>query len=123
MSLHVMCAIDINVERHRGDRDYGAIRPAVRWNESISIFSDPYRKQPKGNEYVLMMVDQFTKWIECIALPTQTAEETATAAVNEFFARFGYPFEIFTDQRQKGGDLTQSYDKSPYTNRNVKGAK
>ena len=23
--------------------------------------------------------------------------------------------------RQKGGDLTQSYDKSPYTNRNVKG--
>ena len=25
--------------------------------------------------------------------------------------------------RQKGGDLTQSYDKSPYTNRNIKGAK
>ena len=25
--------------------------------------------------------------------------------------------------RQKGGDLTQSYDKSPYTNTNVKGAK
>ena len=25
--------------------------------------------------------------------------------------------------RQKGGDLTQSYDNSPYTNRNVKGAK
>ena len=25
--------------------------------------------------------------------------------------------------RQKGGDLTQSYDKSPYTNRNVKGTK
>ena len=24
---------------------------------------------------------------------------------------------------QKGGDLTQSYEKSPYTNRNVKGAK
>ena len=25
--------------------------------------------------------------------------------------------------RHKEGDLTQSYDKSPYTNRNVKGAK
>ena len=25
--------------------------------------------------------------------------------------------------RQKGGDLTQSYDKSPYTNRNAKRAK
>ena len=26
-----------------------------------------------------------------------------------------------TRKRQQGGDLTQSYDKSPYTNRNVKG--
>ena len=28
---------------------------------------------------------------------------------------------IFPFSRQKGGDLTQSYDKSPYPNRNVKG--
>ena len=26
---------------------------------------------------------------------------------------------VINPQRQKGGDLTQSYDKSPYTNRNV----
>ena len=36
-------------------------------------------------------------------------------------------FEIqrikFEIQREKGRDLTQSYDKSPYTNRNVKRAK
>ena len=44
------------------------------------------------------MVDQFTKWVECIPLPSQTAEVTATAAVNEFFFRFGCPFQIFTDQ-------------------------
>ena len=29
----------------------------------------------------------------------------------------------YNRERQKGGDLTQSYDKSPYTNRKVKGAK
>jgi hypothetical protein len=45
-----------------------------------------------------MMVDQFTKWVECIPLPTQTAEETAKAAVDNFFSRFGMPFQIFTDQ-------------------------
>ena len=61
-------------------------------------FLGPLPKTEHGNEYVLMMVDQFTKWVECIPLPTQTAEETARAAVNEFFARFGYPFQIFTDQ-------------------------
>ena len=34
-------------------------------------------------------------------------------------------FGLFTTiiQREKGRDLTQSYDKSPYTNRNVKRAK
>ena len=31
---------------------------------------------------------------------TQTAEVTAIAAVNEFFSRFGCPFQIFTDQRR-----------------------
>ncbi|XP_041362057.1 uncharacterized protein LOC121378026 [Gigantopelta aegis] len=46
------------------------------------------------------MVDQFTKWVECIPLPSQTAEVTARGAINEFFSRFGYPFEIFTDQRR-----------------------
>ena len=44
------------------------------------------------------MADQFTKWVECIPLPSQTAEVTATAAVNDFFSRFGCPFQIFTDQ-------------------------
>ena len=78
-----------------GLRSYQASSPMERVHLD---FLGPLPKTAKGNEYVLMMVDQFTKWIECIALPTQTAEETATAAVNEFFARFGYPFEIFTDQ-------------------------
>ncbi|XP_033731289.1 protein NYNRIN-like [Pecten maximus] len=43
-------------------------------------------------------LDQFTKWVECIPLPNQTAEETAKAAVNHFFSRFGFPFQIFTDR-------------------------
>ena len=37
------------------------------------------------NTNILVMVDQFTKWVECIALPSQTAEVTARAAVNEVF--------------------------------------
>ncbi|XP_060604022.1 uncharacterized protein LOC132756895 [Ruditapes philippinarum] len=44
------------------------------------------------------MVDQFTKWEECIPLPSQSAEVTARAAVDGYFSRFGMPFEIFSDQ-------------------------
>jgi hypothetical protein len=44
------------------------------------------------------MVNQFTKWVKCVLLPSQTAEVTASAAVGHFFARFGCPFQIFTNQ-------------------------
>lgn len=44
------------------------------------------------------IVGQFSKWLGCIPLPAQTAEQTARAKINEFFSRFGCPFQIFTDQ-------------------------
>lgn len=61
-------------------------------------FVGPLSKADRGNEHILMMVDQFTKWIECVPLPSQMAEETAQAAVNEFFSRFEYPFQVYSDQ-------------------------
>ena len=61
-------------------------------------FLGPLPKTPRGNEHILMMVDQFTKWVKCVPLPSQTAEVTAKAAVDNFFSRFGCPFQIFSDQ-------------------------
>jgi transposase InsO family protein len=61
-------------------------------------FLGPLPESTSGNTNILAMVDQFTKWVECIALPSQRAEVTARATVNQFFARFGYPFNLFTDQ-------------------------
>ena len=52
----------------------------------------------EGNEYILMMVDNFTKWVECVPLPSQTAEITARVAIDEFFARFGYSGRNFESQ-------------------------
>ncbi len=78
--------------------------PLTRYHSSMPMervhidFMGPLPKTKRGNEHILMMVDQFTKWTECIPLPSQTAEVTAQAAVNEFFTRFGYPFHIFSDQ-------------------------
>lgn len=53
-------------------------------------FIGPLPKTEKGNEHCPMMVDQFTKWVECIPLPSQKAEVTARAAVDEFFSRFQF---------------------------------
>ena len=48
-------------------------------------FLGPLPITSAGNQHILVMVDQFTKWVECVPLPSQTAEVTARAAVNEFF--------------------------------------
>jgi hypothetical protein len=51
-----------------------------------------------GNRYILVMVDQFTKWLECHPLPEQSAERVARAAVHEFFCRMGCPLQAHSDQ-------------------------
>jgi hypothetical protein len=61
-------------------------------------FIGPLPCTEQGNEHILMMVDQFNKWVKCIHLPSQSAEEMARATVNQFFSRFGCPFQVFTDQ-------------------------
>ena len=58
----------------------------------------PFMKSENRNRYVLVMIDQFTKWLEVQALPTQTAEVVAEAAVNGFFSRMGCALNIHTDQ-------------------------
>jgi hypothetical protein len=52
----------------------------------------------KGNKYILVIVDHFTKWTESVALPNQTAENVARAFVDEFVCRFGTPLQLHSDQ-------------------------
>ena len=58
----------------------------------------PLQPSLTGNKYILMIIDQFTKWVECIPLATQTADVVARAAVNNFFTRFGVPLQLHSDQ-------------------------
>ena len=58
----------------------------------------PFPKSRSGNAYVLVLIDQFSKWLECYALPDQTAKTVAQTIVNEFVARFGVPLQIHADQ-------------------------
>ena len=51
----------------------------------------PITTSENGNHYVLMLVDQFTKWLECWPLPNQTAEIVASRVVKGFISKFGCP--------------------------------
>ena len=48
---------------------------------------DPLIETPRGNQYVLVVVDQFSNWVECYALSDQTVERVARTLVSEFIGR------------------------------------
>jgi len=51
-----------------------------------------------GSKYILVLVDAFTKWIEAYALSDQEASTCMDAAYRGFFARFGLPLQLHSDQ-------------------------
>ena len=58
----------------------------------------PISKSSQGNTVILIVIDQFTKWVECFALPDQCTERVAKTLVDEYFSRMGCPLELHTDQ-------------------------
>jgi hypothetical protein len=58
----------------------------------------PFAESKNGNKYVLMITDQFTKWVSCLPLPNQTAEQIAWAFYDQFISYFGCPLQVHTDQ-------------------------
>ena len=53
---------------------------------------------PAGNQYILLIGDNFTKWHEVIALPDQSALTTAKALMDHWITRFGCPEGLHSDQ-------------------------
>jgi transposase InsO family protein len=58
----------------------------------------PLAETEQQNKYVLVMIDQFTKWVELKALPEQTAETVARAFIEEFVCRMGCALQVHSDQ-------------------------
>lgn len=58
----------------------------------------PFPKTVRGNRFVCVAMDYFTKWPEAFPLPNHEAGTVAGVLVDEFFARFGVPHELHSDQ-------------------------
>ena len=58
----------------------------------------PLPLTPRGNRFVLVVTDYFTKWTESYAISNQEAVTVAEKLVAEFVCRFGVPRELHSDQ-------------------------
>jgi transposase InsO family protein len=69
----------------------------------------PFNTREDGNSYVLMMINQFTKWIEIAARPDQCALSIAQKFLVHFTVTFGCPLQVHTDQGKNfDGNLFKS---------------
>lgn len=58
----------------------------------------PLPVSEKGNRYVLVIMDYFTKWAEAFPIPNQEAETIAEVFVTQFACRYGIPRQLHTDR-------------------------
>ena len=52
----------------------------------------------RGNRYILLLTDHFTKYVEIIPVPDMTAKICAQKILNEFISRWGCPLSVHSDQ-------------------------
>ena len=52
----------------------------------------------RGNQYLLVIEDYFSKWVEAFPLQRTSAPSVAQCVLNGWIARFGCPYSILSDQ-------------------------
>lgn len=57
----------------------------------------PLPLSDKGNKYLLVIEDYFTKWTETVPLLDQEAITVANTWIESFVTRFGVPRELLSD--------------------------
>ena len=67
--------------------------------EKISVdITGPHPKSARGNQFILTIVDHFSKWAEAIPIRNHTAPTVARALVVRVFSRYGMPVQLLTDR-------------------------
>ena len=76
----------------------GHVEVGHRWGRVAMDLLDLSVTTTRGNRYVLVMVDCFSRWTEACPLPDKTAQSVADAFFNQIVCCFGMPIVIHSDQ-------------------------
>lgn len=67
--------------------------------ERVAVdIAGPFPRTAAGDRFICVAMDYFTKWPEAYPLPDHEAATVASVLVSEYFARFGVPEELHSDQ-------------------------
>ena len=76
----------------------GHVEVGHRWDRVAMDLLDMSVTTTRGNRYVLVIVDCFSRWTEACPLPDKTAQSVADAFFSQIVCRFGMTIVIHSDQ-------------------------
>ncbi len=82
-------------------RGHGQLQqPMYRtFNERVSVdLMGPFKRTQDGNEYIVVMQDHFTKWVEGRAICGKEALTVADAIVQDWVLKHGTPISLHSDR-------------------------
>lgn len=67
------------------------------WGTVSTDLVGPLPRSSKGNSYLVVFQDRFTKWVQCRAIRKATARAVSQALYEEVITRFGCPQTVLSD--------------------------
>ena len=89
-------------------------KPLDAWGIDVQ---GPFKKSRRGNQFLIVFVDLYSRWTEAIPSPDHKAETVVRLLIDEIFARFGVPRIILTD---RGSEFLSRFCRILYKMTNVK---
>jgi len=74
------------------------VRPSYPLERVAMDIMGPLPTTARGNRYIVVIEDYFTKWVEAFPMADMRAETVAVALVDGFICRYGVPHTLHTDQ-------------------------
>ncbi len=97
---YVQTCESCNARKLSLDKQIGDLQP-FQSHEPFDIIGvdlvGPLPKTREGYQYILVVQDLFSKWVEAFPIRTKTAKEVADVLVSEIICRFGSPRQILSD--------------------------
>jgi len=101
---YVKACLKCNLNKFSEPKRQGLLQqfPSFKPFDIVGIdITGPFNLSYRGNKYVLVMMDQFTRWVELRALPEITADAVAQVLFEDIICRHGCPSKILSDQGQQ----------------------
>ena len=83
----------------------GTVRSGAPMERVCIDIMGPLQETERHNQYILVVQDNFTKWVEAYPMPDQTSETIANIFVSEWVSRYGAPYELYSD---RGANFTSA---------------